>query len=717
VYGDKMKPVSIILSILTACLGLGACKQELALRDADLAALASLRRVAVAEFKQEHVFVSPLAPEAVVIRLSGQMRARHATEQSSSWIPLVMMREYPKFVGRSRLNDSIPLDLEAYQVEDGLWCIIGRIPASLGHSSSPYSERPADVPITVEFLLISDEFIRSPKFFVPATPRTSGVEISVELPRSAEFASSNVGIVTKQRREILTMAGLPHALTNGRATLVATVTAPANGVWDFSPLRYSIPREANLRWIVTVVMFVIVLPCFIYVALLFLQSLHSWRRYPELEKSKQHLLDDYRHRLESAWQRWGPSEGGGRSPSELAYALEQEHLTDIYRSRLKLFAQGSTRQKLIRRVFILGLLLGLLAIVSLLLVAPIAAQSTMTVPSGTAPDSIPTEQVQSVNTPTPLPMLVLSDLHINVGAPDSNRVSLTLRFYALSETAARSAEIEFRVPGRNSRIESIAVSDSVALVRYSHKSARLRVPVTTASFAGAVLAVDSPAGKIQWRAPDDYDEVIEQGQSITIRLALTGVIDERGLSDGGGFHFFPFDTKKLLVPVRFGHSIVLGGIEISEPSGLIGVASAEPPYLKLSHRRRSLLLVQDQTTPEWFTIAPTQQLLLSARFQRRLLQRVILTVGQLALAITGGFLLGLVAGNAPRRLDVVLEGLGVIAAPLLVWNTVRDRYDYLPTIFAGEGSSWFEIWFLISWLVYAGIALWKWRRTRQPHAV
>ena len=301
--------------------------------------------------------------------------------------------------------------------------------------------------------------------------------------------------------------------------------------------------------------------------------------------------------------------------------------------------------------------------------------------------------------------VTLGDLTINVSQPDTDdKIGVTLQFSALARVRqSRELQLEIGTASSDIRIDEATVlsPSSARISSLSRSSARI-VVVGSRSTLGSTSPIEFDSSVAWYRPPASYFNSIQVAPEVRIRYLLDGTVRGSRLI-GGWFHWYPFDDEDVRIPIRPKHLAFVREIDLAIPNGFVGTAAVEPSGTEFAERENHLHmspLIEGERIP----VQLGNNLTVNAHFRRSRLTQFILIIVVAIGAAVGGYILGRLAktpSNTPAA--VVISGLGIAGIPTLLRTWVLthpsgiEPFPYVVTVA--------DIWFLISWLLFAVVAI------------
>jgi hypothetical protein len=320
-----------------------------------------------------------------------------------------------------------------------------------------------------------------------------------------------------------------------------------------------------------------------------------------------------------------------------------------------------------------------------------------------------------------IPLAMLCDLDITLTPRDpqttpGNQVDVALRFSPL--TGVRKQKAATLLIGTGDRM-SISIEDpavptdkNLSVMQHSHRLITLGFPTTYSSIFTRIGAL---SGLLEgYKIPDDYPQALANASQFNFSYTLRGAEakHERVSGQSHWLYMFPFDTVDVDIPIDVRQDSLLLHLELQKPSeDMFTTPSVEglPVSLSESENGDKYGFVSPDAKSRT-AVTPLQRIIVHGRFQRTSFQRWGLTFGVWVLAIV----VGAVAGFATILPDKHWIGytiglLGITGLVLGVRNTVLSTYKWLPTLMNAQGTSIFELFFVVS-LVLLVLSIWVTRK-------
>ena len=729
-------------------LAFGGCRSasDLRLDYRDLKTIDRIYASSSSTLKNVSTEVRVLGDGAVeIVKRGYEVRKRVDEDDGALWLPVVLVRELPEYYESRGGPAGRGVELEAYRLDGGLWCIAAvEEPSPQGGLDRSDSEQADGEGIHV--VLYSREFVSKLPFLVPAEPNGTLSNISISLPAKSRFYSTEVdGQVQprdsfsareprgpRQRQTMLTE--LPPSVAQGVVKAAGQLDAADVIAWNFSGVSFSVPGGIwRLRpWFLPSALCAVLA----VMAVLFwyfpvvrgntrvdLESAAIFRirsavietlqsdeaasasGYPGeldfLERSTILLLQLRKAlevadvprasflvaEIEDAAFIWID----GR-PSNSYVNLRAAHLREIVASYRKFLRIEDAQRYMKRRAELrqLGWLLAILALAC-------AIWFMATLASG-----------QTASPPPPSRAAALAEMKVLVTphdphSTDRDKVDVRLRFYALTETQ-NSGVAEIGIDsGANftmSAFPRTSDSSQATVLQQTDRSLRLAVH---ASHSSAIRRLRVLANGVTSFVPSKvYLKSLEKADRVEIKYTVEGSqkLKDRGTSDR--LHLFPFDSVAIEVPLGFDEFALLSQVELEkdpELEGDVWLDGPNIPFEENQERTRYRIAADDDShrIPVW----PGKGLRVMATFERKPLQKYGLTAGMVFIAVLVGLLVGkLMSMKDSAAIQILVGALGILGLPLTVRALVFDHYKDLPTFVTG-GITVFECVFMLSVVVLA----------------
>lgn len=297
----------------------------------------------------------------------------------------------------------------------------------------------------------------------------------------------------------------------------------------------------------------------------------------------------------------------------------------------------------------------------------------------------------------------------------SDKVAVALDFIALTNPSPQNIGEVGIGTGNRSDAEMQEVkaepADRVKILQLSRKLARLMVPASSVPSLDASGLLSNPQLKIERVSMTDSLQAAlnDKGNLVKLEYVVTRAQETKNYI-GSWLHRFPFEYKTVTLPLNVQQPAIISKIELPRSSDFTGVVSAKGIYdaeFKESSNAYGLDLGRRESR---ITIPAGGEILLEATLRRTWFQRLFLTVGQIILAIIGGWILGFVASlGSESRTATIIGGIGLVGLPYLMRSSVLSTYKDLPSLLSGQTPTVFELVFLLSLAIFIYVAF----RTRK----
>ncbi|MET0465866.1 MAG: hypothetical protein ABW007_22075 [Chitinophagaceae bacterium] len=634
------------------------------LNNGDINALKRIYETNPSQFRQSLIGIQVHEAGAVEISVEGEAVNKNSSKAGPLLLPVVLVKELPDYLKATDSSNGASVELQAYKIVNGLWCITAVVPFN-PPSDQPIGQTPPESKrIQLKVLLVSPNFATNLPFLLPAAQSHSSVDLSITLPDGAGFTSFEVND-NSLLRQSTKLSVLPPSITGGKLSAAARLMPESTVAWDLSQITFtnsSYTRLSTSKLIPRLLFstgFLVLGMAFIY-----------WLKTRYFVRSlKIDLQEDY---------------GGDIPDREMAYRL----LRMTHKQERLLFLTVS---------------------MAVILISVASAYLVIANGQGTQPtlDRAP-ERIAA-----------LGDFGMTVAPKDnqSDKVDVALDFIALATTANQGTGGVVVGTGNNTdaEMESVEVTPSSIPINYKKRQVELTVPASNIS-SSVLGALNDPEIQIEKvRVTDSLQATLnEKGNLIKLKYVLTKAQQNQDYI-GGWLHRFPFEYRSLVIPMTLQQPAIVSKIELPRQSeDFIGIVSAkginDANFSENNNTYRLDLGRRDSR----ITIPSGGEFRLEATLRRTWFQRLLLIFGPIILAIIGGYFLGFVASlPSNSQLGVIIGGLGIVALPFLMRASVFSTYDKLPNLLSGQKPTIFDVIFLLGWIIYGLLAwrIWK-RRTR-----
>jgi hypothetical protein len=330
------------------------------------------------------------------------------------------------------------------------------------------------------------------------------------------------------------------------------------------------------------------------------------------------------------------------------------------------------------------------------------------------------EGLQPTSGPEPERVSILGDFDMTILPKEarSNDVGVALGFIALSDKSTPDKkEIGVGTGNNQAEMEVTKVSDRVEVVHQSKKEIRFSVPVSnipSLSLLGTLRSPDFQVAEIT--VTDSLQAALnKEGNLVKLEYVVKGAQDTKDYF-GSWLHRFPFDYKSLVIPVTLQQSAIVSKIELPMQPDFTGVLSVKGIEGVQFVEKENSYQLDSGNQARRIMVQPTKEVLFEATLRRTWWQRLFLTVGQLILAIIAGISFGyMITLPEHSKLATTIEGLGLIGLVYLIRSNVSSTYKDLPNIFSGQTPTLFDLFFIISLIIFVGLTYLTWKIRRSPN--
>lgn len=769
---------------------------DLRLQSGDINAWKRINDASPWQFRQSLLDIQVREAGGVEISLEGEAKQKEWVNSSTMLLPVALVRELPDYLKGTDQSSKTAVELQAYKVAGGLWCIIALVPLGtspdLVQSQQHVQPTPPDPrQIHLKVLLISPEFNTRLPLIIPIGERRAGADLFVTLPPGARFTSLNVSGDRQPSEEGAKLVLLPPSLTGG-AVRAAAKLSPESAAWNFSQVTYArssilgIPKEYLLAQLI--VASLAILSSFYYglkviglrkkrkAALnsklqlaedayaFFHQIAEKVASISALEielhphamtiegefHGEYHDLINKRGEIYKMLEELKTATYKGFDPAliksfddvaakfshllnEIAHATKlgkkpqgmnrfipwlQKHqeLADIihlFTHRLKHVNQIEELKNQIHRAPQERWLL-LFIFYTIILVLIMSSYVMVARGQENQPPALHEPQGK---------VMALGDFGMAASPKDvqSDKVGVVLDFIALTSSSSQgTGEIGIGTgDGNNAEMEEVKVSPSetVKITQQSRKMARLSVPSSNIPALSVLAALSDPQIQIEKvRITDSLQAALnDRGNLVRLEYVVTKAQENKNYMRW--VHRFPFDYRSLTIPVKLQQPAIISKIELPRQSNeFTAVVSAKGIYDAEFTESDNAYRLDLGRRESRITIPAGGEVVIEATLRRTRWQQILLTVGQVVLAIIGGWFLGFIASlSSDSPIGTVIGGIGLIGLPYLMRSSVLSTYKDLPTLLSGQVPTIFELVFLFSLALFIYTA-WKTWRKREKRA-
>jgi hypothetical protein len=249
------------LSLIALVLVLGGCgKTSLQLSYGDVETLDRINASSAVFLKNASTDIRVLGDGAIEIVKRGEEQVDEDSREDPSnreglWLPIVLVRQLPSYYEAKGSFDGGTPELEAYQLDGGLWCIAAVTGPRLERSDTrvPVAARDeADNGLHV--ILYSENFVSELPLLIPTGRSEGSSTISISLPAKSSFDSTEItGRLEESRRTAekptakrvrqrdIRLTELPESISQGVVKAAGDVDSSDVAAWDLSKVSFRLP--------------------------------------------------------------------------------------------------------------------------------------------------------------------------------------------------------------------------------------------------------------------------------------------------------------------------------------------------------------------------------------------------------------------------------------------------------------------------------------------
>jgi hypothetical protein len=332
-------------------------------------------------------------------------------------------------------------------------------------------------------------------------------------------------------------------------------------------------------------------------------------------------------------------------------------------------------------------------------------------------------QTRTQSSPTKPPttrMATLGELGVTLEPqdPHSNnydKVNVALSFFPLTDVPGNQSFEEISIGTGNSANLSIEpvqlpVNSQAKIIQENGKVVRINVPTSYAPMIQRLKAL-AEWRPVEFSPPPDYFKSLDTANKVNINYVIKGAQTVSERTKGGFFHWFPWDTMSVELPLELRQPAIVSSIELQRTSlDYVASPSAEGltlPFVESESGRnyQSSSKEKEGRTAIWADKLVT----IRAKFERKFFQRIGLTVGQVIGALVIAGFLGW--WTKAKTIGKFLVTAFVFISFFWAFRTVvLNYYSNLPTIVTVQGITLFETLALANVVLIFGIGLlvrWK----------
>lgn len=301
----------------------------------------------------------------------------------------------------------------------------------------------------------------------------------------------------------------------------------------------------------------------------------------------------------------------------------------------------------------------------------------------------------------------LSNIGMETGTDDfkAEKLPMSLTFTALSSSADKQA-VSLKVDSNSGvSIESASIAPAPAEVTVADNEARFNVPANKVPPYYFLLALKDPTARIVGaKLSPSFLDAIRSGKKFKLDVSYKDAQTIERNAWGGWINKFPFETKKVVIPVMLDQPALWSEMLIKYPRDYVGDdISATGIDANFKDDGQNIKMTgggKDSPIP----VAAGQPVLITVEFRRTWLQRGFLTGGQILFGIIAGIILGYLLAKPSQKTKVVgagVELLVIAGSVLVIRNSVYGSYSDLPKLlFSGQIPTVFELFTIGSALLF-----------------
>jgi hypothetical protein len=735
----------LLLILITAVICVAGCSSQdtLQLKSGDINALKRIYEVSSWQFRQSRlnfqVHQTNAADQtgAVEIVLEGEAVQKAAGQEGPLLLPVALVRQLPDYLQATDLSNQSSVELQAYKVVDGLWCITALVPLSATSENPPALPAPRSNHVQLKLLLVSPEFESKLPLLIPAEQSRSSVDLSVNLPQGAKFESQDIRSYGPYTGEGSKLTVLPSSLTGGSIRAVARLLPESAIAWDFSRITYI--KSSSIYFSPSIILLSL-LTLIMGITLFYWMKITRYRK--DYSKTSTNDEDDDRltYRIR-AKELFGISsliislllvpiiyftvrgaQGNQRPITPLTVITILSALVSLIGVmflywRWAIQYQGRYRKKYYylkrwvsrRRYLIITILIIGLTLMAIAYVIVRGAQGDQQLAQNGSPEKV----------------AALGDFGMTVVANNSqpNKVTVILDFLALTDRSSQGMEEVGIGTGDNNNAEmedvKVTPSDNAKIIQLSRKQARFIVPTSYIPSLTVLRALSDSQIQIEKvRITDNLQAALnDKGNLVKMEYVLTKVLENKN-HIGGWLHSFPFDYKTLVIPIKLQQPAIVSKIELPEQEGFVTTISTKGISDAIFVQSNNTYQLNLGRRESRITIPASGEVTFEVTYQRSGMQLLILTLGQIVLAIIGGLFLGLIASlPSSSQVGTIIGAIGLVGLPYLMRSSVFSTYKDLPSLLSGQSPTVFELIFIFSLIIYAVVAWKSWKGRTQKKKV
>lgn len=672
----QLPTASLLFLLLVTAGSMTGCSSQapLQLGSGDIKALKRVYEASPWQFRQStlefqvHQSGAPKTIAAVEITVEGEVVQKDSSRGGPLLLPVALVRELPDYLKGTDLSNQATVELQAYKIAGGLWCVTALVPFNSPQEQSPTQTSPESKRVQLQVLLVSPDFERKLPLLIPAAQSGTSVDLHITLPQGASFESQDISSVNQSTGQTTKLTVLPLSLTGGAVRAAGKLVPESAAVWDFSQVTYTNP--SNTYQVSKLLRRSFLSSILVTIGLTLFYWLEIYRR--ERQIKQKYLI---------------------KTKDE--YELQRELYRRTYRQRRVLY-------------WFIGFSITLIVVATVYVVLVEAQGNDQPVPNGALEN-----------------VAALGDFGMTVIPDDAmtNKVTVALDFIPLTNTTPQGmGEVGIGTGDNNdAEMENVKVTPSdehFKFINLNKKQARFPVPVSNIPSTNVLAVLSDPQFQIERvRVTDSLQAALNnKGNLVRVEYVLTKAQDMKDRI-GGWLHRFPFEYKSMTIPIKLYQPAILSKIELPKQSeDFTAVISTKGIYDAKFNESNTAYQLDLGRRESRVTIPAGGEVILEATFRRTWFQRLLLIIGPILLAVIGGWFLGFIASlPSSNQLGVIIGGIGVLSLPFLMRSSVFSTYSKLPNVLSGQIPTIFDLIFLFSWIVYAFLAWRVWnRRKRKP---